>query len=158
MDLKKNNALTLVEVMITTLILAVAIGAIYSSLSTGNVSWQKYTNKMATQTKARLALEKMSKELREGSSISISQTATSASISFTRLGIGTITYSWTNTGGNANKILRTFGVVPTVLADYISALSFTNDAQSVTINITATKASALGASDSFSLKEKIAMR
>ena len=153
-----NSGISLVEMMVTVAIFAVLVGALYSGFSAGSISWRTYENNIATQREARQALLNMRRELREASGISITQDSDSATISFTRTDVGGVTYSWSTTGGDANKIIRQFGGVDTVLANSISALSFTSDATSVTINITATKSSTGGQPGTFNLVEKVALR
>lgn len=153
-----DRGISLVEVMVTVAILTVLIAALYAGFSSGHISWRTYENNITTQREARQALLNMKKELREASGITITQDADSATISFTRLDVGNITYSWNSAGNDANRIIRQLNGANTILANSISALSFTSNANSITINITATKSSAGGGQGWFTLTEKVALR
>ncbi|MFA5060304.1 MAG: hypothetical protein WC676_06735 [Candidatus Omnitrophota bacterium] len=163
MKLRNIHALTLVEVMVTTGILAVIIIALQTVFTTGNMSWQTFEGKVTAQRQARLALMAMSQELREASNISRTETASSVSFTFSREGVGTVVYSWTTTGNDAGKLLRTADGTTRTLASDISTLSIlpipdVADPTTITINLTATKQMSNGQISSVALKEKIALR
>ena len=152
------SGFTLVEILISSVIFAMLVGALYSVFSVGNAAWVKYDCSIATQRQARQALSQMTKELREASSISITQTTDNATISFYRSGVGSISYIWNATGTNAKRILRSYSAIPTIVAEDISALAFTDHSNAVTIELTSAKQAPTGGTLEFSLKEKVALR
>ncbi len=158
MILHRKKAFTLVEMMISTAIFAALIGALYTVFASGKFSWASFENKVIVQREVRQALSKMNKELREASGISLNQYAGNTTLNFTKGALGTVTYQWSNTGSDANAILRTNQSATTIIAHNISLLSFTSDASSITIDITALKGLWGGAVNSYHLKQKIALR
>ena len=155
--LLRKNGISLVEAMMTTLIIAVAIGAFHTILNSSGMSLRTYESKITSQREARQSLLRMTKELREASGISITQDANSATLSFTREG-SAISYQWANSGPSAYRLLRYEGVIPAVVASNISALSFTDNTDAVTVNVTASKTAYGGKTSSFNLVERIALR
>ncbi len=150
--------MSLVEVMVGTVIFMSMMAGAYAAFLTGNRSWSTYENNVALQREARGAILAMVPELREAESIVITQSSGSSTISFSTETLGSVSYSWSNSGGNANKIIRTVGSATRTLAQNISALSFTNSSSAILVDLTATKTPSLGAATSFSLKEKVALR
>jgi len=158
MILRQKSALTLVEMMISTLIFTAVVASLYTLFSSGKFSWATYENRIIVQREARQALARMGKELREASGIAITQSAGNTTLNFTREDQGAVVYQWNDTGADANRILRTLDGTTTILANSISLLSFASDATSITIDITATKALWGGGASSFHLKQKVALR
>lgn len=159
MNINNKKAISLVEILVATLIFTVILAGLYTAFATGNQSWNKYENNITLQRAARGALTSMSKELREASNITITQDSSSATISFNRPKISSsISYTWTTTGIDANRIIRSDSTTTKVLGQNISALSFTDFTNAIEINITANKTQTAGPVSSFNLKEKVAIR
>ena len=158
MILKNSRAISMVEIMVTTVIITLIIGSLHSLLSSGRMSWGSYENKLAVQRDARQALSRLSRDLREASGVSVTQDSGNATISFTKSDLGSVSYAWTNSGSDAKKLLRTFQSVSTTIATNISAISYTATASSVLVNVTASKTDTSGKTATFQLVEKIALR
>gem|GEM_PF-2118691 len=149
------------EMIITTLLVVFIFGALHSSFLGGNSTWQTYNGKVKTQGDARNALLFMTKELRPGSGITVTQNTSSATVNFVRENGGAASFSWSNSGGTANQIVFQTQATSRIIANNISALSFTyNDVEPkwIIVTLTATKQMPRGNIASFSLKEKVTLR
>lgn len=146
------------EVLVSVLIFSFMAAGLYGAYNSSKQAWQNNDNNVLLQREARKALLVMVPELRQASGITITQNSTSATISFTHSSLGSVTYSWSTSGANANKIIKQTSTVTRTLADNISALSFSNPSGAVIINLTATKTQTTGQVASFSLTEKVAIR
>ena len=150
-----RRAFTLLEMMVSVLIFTIAIGLFHMGYSTGNASFRSTEAKITAQRAARQTMDNMARELRGATNIAITQDADSSQISFERTGYGTIEFSWSNTGNSANQVLRND---VKIVGHNISALSFTDNSDALTIDLTATETTPQGKSISSNLKEKIAFR
>ena len=153
-----HQGLSLVEVLVTVLILTMLVGVVYAGFSAGSMSWQTYQSNIVAQQQVRKVLETIKRDLREGSGISITQSASSVTLSFSKTNGDSITYTWTNTGNQATRVIRQINGTSTVMANYITGFSLTNNTTSITVDITATKTSPGGHAGALNLKEKIALR
>jgi len=159
MNRKLNNrGLSLVEILVSMLILAMLMGVVYTGFSAGYMSWQTYQSNIITQQQVRKVFETLKRDLREASNISITQDGTNTNLSFSKTSGDSIDYTWTNTGDDANQVIREVNGSGTPIANSISAFTLTDNTTSVTVTISATKSSATGQDGAFSLKEKIALR
>ena len=150
-----KRAFTFIEMMVSMLIFIIAIGLFHMSYSTGNISFRETEAKINAQRAARQAMENMVRELRGATNVAITQDSDSAQISFAYDSYGTIVFAWSNTGSSANQILRNS---VKIIGHSISALSFTDNADAITIDLTATETTLQGESISSHLKEKVALR
>ncbi len=157
--MKKFNAggFTLVEMLFSLMIFIIIVGGLYTAFNSGSRAWSKYQNNITLQRDARGALTVMTKDMREATGLSITQNATSAAVSFST-SLGSVSYSWTTTGGNANKIIRVNGAMTRTIANNISALAFTDSTSAVLVDITASKPQTTDQVSNFRLREKIAKR
>ena len=158
MNTKVKKSFTLVELLITIAISTFILYALHTSYITGNRAWKTYDSRVNTQRQTRQALTYMAKELREASGVAIVQNANSSTLSFSRDGVGAISYAWSNSGNDANEIIRTLGATPKILATDISSLSFTDNTGSITIDLTSTKTTPARETITFTMREKVAMR
>ncbi|MFH1360811.1 MAG: hypothetical protein ABIJ41_07265 [Candidatus Omnitrophota bacterium] len=150
-----NFGFSLVEVLFTVAIIIFVVSLLYSSFSTGNLSWQQYQCSTEVQRQARQALVTLARELREAENFSIvTQDANNVEVNFSRDGYGAITFAWATSGAQANQILRNDNVI----AHDISALSFIDNTTSVTINVTASATPPNGNPISLNLKKKVTLR
>ncbi len=70
--MKITKAFTLIELMIAMAIFSIILGAIYSVLSMGRTSYYTGDIQIAVQQEARKAMDKMTREIREASSVNLS--------------------------------------------------------------------------------------
>lgn len=97
----------------------------------------------------------MSNELREAKNISINKDEHqhSITINFERPGVGDVSYSWSDTGENADRIIRKNGDNSRILASQITYLSFDQPLDNeIIFEVTA------GKDKQYDLQEKIALR
>lgn len=160
MKITNTQATSFTEILITITIFTIIFGAILGSLDSGNMLGDNYDDNIAVQREVHKALLAMSKELREANNVSVLQDANNASINFSRPVIGNISFSWSTTGGNANRIIRQDPTSSRILANDISSLSFANTDLSVEviINVTAAKTSLQGNSIDFTSTKKVMLR
>ena len=145
---------TLVEALMTTLIMAVILGAILMILLSGSESWQVNSAQVEANQEVRKAMEWMKQELIQGGSSTITNVPADGTwyptITFkTASGVsgGVITWS-SNTiqylrgGTNSQQLLRRSGGVDKVIAIDMQALQFRRQSSSanvVEINVQAQK-------------------
>jgi len=149
-----KSAFTLTEILVVVAIIVVVIGLVHTSFLSGNMSGRVYETRITVQREARKALSNLVRELREASDVEVTSGAGTTEINFSRTGFGAITYSWSDSGVNENQLLRNNEVV----ASYISTLSFDDNTDSVTINLTSTKTIPPDQEVNIVLKEKVALR
>ena len=143
------------EMMVSVLIFIIAIGLFHMSYSAGNISFGTTEAKVNAQRAARQAMDNMVRELRGATNIAITQDSDSSQISFNHAIYGAVDFAWSSTGSSANQILRNS---VKIIGISISALSFTDNSDAITVDLTATETTSQGNSISSNLKEKIALR
>ena len=153
MNLNKKKGFSLVEILIASVVFALIIGAMYTGLQAGQISWKTYGNNIVTLRDARNVLMIMAKELREAASGNpvVTTVPSSVTLVFTRPDVGVITYIWTV----ADNTISRQG---TTIASNISSLSFDESADYITINLIATKETPGGQASNLTLKKKVALR
>ncbi len=70
--MKNGKAFTLIEIMIALAIFSIILGATYSVLSMGRSSFYTGDIQIVVQQEARKAMDKMTREIREASSVNLS--------------------------------------------------------------------------------------
>lgn len=158
MKLNNPKALTFIEVIFAVAIFTIMIGSLFEVFSLGKMFWVTQENKITVQREVRQALTRMAKELREGSNVNVVPGVSSITVTFTRQDVGDITYQWSSTGSNAQKILRTLNGNTSIVADNISLISASHDSNSVTVRVRATKNYKGGRVVTYELEEKVALR
>ncbi len=159
MKIKSKRAVSLVEVLIAIGIFSFVVAGLYAAFNVGGRTWIIYNNSVMLQQEARRSLFAMVSELREAKNILITKDPDGLKINFLHPGVGVVSYSWTDKGSDANKIIREHNAKKRILANNISSLSFdypTNN--SITIEITALIMPRAGQAMSFHLQEKVALR
>ena len=156
MKLTTVRSITLVEILITTLILTFVVGGIYAAYLTGNRSWDFYNSSTSLQSELRRALPAMVRELREASDILITEEPNQTTLNFTRYPVGAVKYQWTNTGPQAFQIVRKTNTSERILGRNISRMSVHYDINTVNISLSATDPKTT--SNTYSLKGKTVLR
>lgn len=159
--LECQSGFSLAEMIITTLLVIFIFAALHTSFLGGNSTWQTYNGKVRVQNDARNALLFMTKELRQGSGITVTQDTNNTTVNFTREAGGAASFSWSTSGSDANRIIFQTQSGSRIIANNVSALSFNyNDTEPkwILVTIAATKQMPRGNMASFSLKEKVALR
>jgi hypothetical protein len=151
--MRKQSALTLVEVLISVVISAVLLESIYMILFLGQKSWNDYSANILPRQEARHGLISMVSELREAKNPLIVTDEHSVRINFERQLVGAVSYLWSDTGEEAGKIIRINNERQRVLAKNISSLSFVSPVDTQ-IDI----ALGAGKKNDFILKEQVAIR
>jgi Tfp pilus assembly protein PilW len=158
-DTKKG--VTLTEAMISTVLFTFLMTGLYASLEAGRLSFSTQSKSVTAQQEVRKAIDQLSRELRSVESASVSNSSSAASLSYTHPTEGTVSYTWTNDTGdpNAMRLLRTNSTSSRIIAQNISAVSFTNNLDNYIINITASADADMGGpAESFQLIKKIGVR
>lgn len=151
--MKKNKGFTLLEIIIVLFLFSIIFAGIFSVLATGRNSWNAGESQIGVQQACRNGLDSMVKELRQASASTIADVpangASYSSITFqipASIGAGGITWSnsiqYSRGGLNGMQLLRTQSGNQRVLANNISALSFSRLAAEpnvVNVSITAQK-------------------
>ena len=147
-----NNGFTLVEILVSVLILGLLFAGIYAVLNVGNIIFREDVGLVELQQQARQAMSAMVKEIRESKSSVITLADTNTKIIFSvppavygNPWVGPISYyrdvNDTNNDGVVNQIIREY---PTgtrkILANDITALSFSITGKVVVVELAAKKA------------------
>jgi len=148
---------TFAETMVSTLIFSILAIAILSVLTIGQKAWHSDTGKVELQQQARLAMDGMTREIRESSSAGITQPAdgaNSARLDFTTAeAAGTISYYLEN-----NQLIREYPVgTEKILANDVETVDFSLSADVLIIQLDLGK-TVYGADLNFSLKEQVRLR
>lgn len=126
-NLRSGDGFTLIELLISILILSVIMTAIFSFLWGVTRYWKSGQNAADVTENARLGLNRMTRELKQGSLVSF---AGSNQVTFTvNFGMGneTVTYGFTSgSGGEPGLVWRTSGTGPQVsLIENVDTVQFT---------------------------------
>jgi len=153
-----NTGHTLTETIMSMAIFTIIIAGIYSTLYVGNISWAVQDVSVNVQSQARRVIGRMTQDLRVGQNIVITQDADNVAIALTRSG-SAITYSWTTDAGSTqNQLIRAVDGTAVVVAADISALSLTETASDVKIDLTISAQSNLKQTMNYSLVGNVAKR
>ncbi|MDO8674768.1 MAG: prepilin-type N-terminal cleavage/methylation domain-containing protein [Candidatus Omnitrophota bacterium] len=156
--MRTNSGFSMVEMLVVVGIFTMMMAGLYTALAAGNVSWQASENGVAIQRDARNALWVMAKDLRKGSGAAITQSVGSTTLIFTHPTDGSVTYTWSDSGANAKKLIRQMTASSRILANNISALTFTDQTTSILISTTVTRSPTVGPSASLTLSQEVAYR
>ena len=147
--MKTTKAFTLIELMIAMAIFSIILGAIYSVLSMGRTSYYTGDIQIAVQQEARKAMDKMTREIREASSVNLSD-------GYPFL-IQTNRIKYEVNSGQLQKIIE--GGSTTVLANDVGNVQFTLiGGDMVYITLTTQKNTVLGRSLSADLTSQVKLR
>ena len=147
--MKTTKAFTLIELMIAMAIFSIILGAIYSVLSMGRTSYYTGDIQIAVQQEARKAMGKMTREIREASSVNLSD-------GYPFL-IQTNRIKYEVNSGQLQKIIE--GGSTTVLANDVGNVQFTLiGGDMVYITLTTQKNTVLGRSLSADLTSQVKLR
>ena len=156
--MKKNGGFSMVEMLVVVAVFTMIMAGLFTTLVTGNTLWRSSEDAVAIQRDARNALWQMTKDMRKGSGAVVTQSSGSTAVSFTHPTDGNVTYTWANSGANANKLIRQTATVSRTLANYISTLTFTNQTTSMLISMTVTRSSQPGPSQNLTMSQEVAYR
>lgn len=158
MNIAGKKGLTLVEVLVVALLSTVVMAGIYSTFIVGNRAWSYYNDSVLIKKEARRALFRMASELREAENVRVIQSPDGNTLHFYREAEGPVTYDWSRTGKDADRVIRRDRVNSRIIAQYITELSYSDLKDAIVVDITASKQKAAGDIVKISLKEKIALR
>ncbi len=157
--MKRKAGFSLVEMMIVVAIMVVLMVGLYTVLNTGNALWQESENEVAIQRDARNVLWNIAKDMRMASGADIEQAAGTSSLTFSHPTEGEIVYTWSDSGGNANRILRQSPSKTRIVANNISALTFTDQgSSSLLVNVTVSRSLKPGTVSSFNASQEVTYR
>jgi len=92
---------TLIELMIVVVILGLITLGLVTFFGGGMRSWISGQFQLAAQREARIALDRMVKEVREGDSIDDSSDSNTIKVDYNVLGKTSVTYDWNGTSGES---------------------------------------------------------
>lgn len=169
---------SIVELLVVMAIFTIICGAIFASLSSGNVLWDTGSNQARIEQEVRKSVEKIYRELKETSSSRVTIGGGGTSITFqvpvdsdndgdiiddsgqVEWGVNTITYL--RGGTNNLQLIRRSGGIDTILANDISALTFTGvpavNPTVVRISVTAQKTTLAQRSLTSTLTSQVQLR
>jgi prepilin-type N-terminal cleavage/methylation domain-containing protein len=135
----KKLGFTLVEVMLVAVLLSILLGSIFAVLNTGRISMSAGETQLTIQQECRRGLNSMVKELRQSSSLKITDVPANGvnytSITFqipANISMNSTTWSssiqYSLGGLNGTQLIRTQPGAQRILANYISSVIFTRSA------------------------------
>ncbi|MCD6539829.1 MAG: hypothetical protein J7K37_03915 [Candidatus Omnitrophica bacterium] len=157
--MKNKDSFTLMEILVTTFILSLIIICAASIFYLGDLNWRRDSILLELQQEARIAIDRMSRELRqaESSSIIIGNEGKNISFSIPDLSGGTYDINY-YLDINSNQIIREYPAGTTqILGNNVSSLNFSLSGDTLIITLQVSK-NLRGNPLSFSLKEKIKLR
>ena len=154
---------SLVEILVSVLILSFLIAGIFMVLNVGDMSYSTDMGLIHLQQQARLAMDGMTRELRQADADSIIDPEGADSITFNAplalnptQWIGPITYQL---DANQNQIIRTLAGVPQkIVGNNISSLSFDKNDNILDIELTCQITTTRRRDLSLSLREQVRLR
>jgi prepilin-type N-terminal cleavage/methylation domain-containing protein len=151
---KTRQGLTLVEVLISVVILSFLVVAILTVLRVGEMNWREETALVSLQQDIRQSIDSMLKEIRQSNATDVTVSGGGTRIDFFIPDVSNaIAYYLTG-----DQIIREHPVGTTkVLANDINALTFTETGDTVIVQISATRLVS-GRNVNFSLTEKVRLR
>jgi len=158
MKLTNKSGFTMTEVLISTVIFSFIMAGLLSVLLAGNASWTTNNAAVTAQREARKAITYMTSDMRVVSGASVSQTSDDVTLIFTHPNDGTVTYSWSTSGSDANRIIRTTSSAAKIVAQSITAFAVTDSTNDITIDLISTTQNNQGQLQPFQLVKKIAKR
>jgi len=158
MRIKAQNGFTLTELMVSMAIFTIIIAGLCSTLLVGNISWEVHAANANTQNQARITIETMARDLRVAQGLLIIQDADNVAVTFSRPGVGNVTYAWSTSGASPNQVIHTTDTATRIVARDISALSLADSVDDVTINVTANILTNSNKNIAFGLISKVAKR
>ncbi|MFC1753009.1 PilW family protein [Thermoproteota archaeon] len=169
MKIQNNHAFTLIEVMNVLVVCSILFLLTFGVFSSGDRLWLTADASMVNQIEVRKALLDMCRTIRGGEGITIvppdnPNPAASNGITFVDLYGETITYSFIDSGSDAQTILETRGASTTrTLANNIKRIWFTKKDTSdaltrVIIDITAETETIKDDTTQFNLKKMVTLR
>jgi len=154
-----KKSYTLLEAMITALIMTAVLAGIYTTFILGNRSWAYYNDSIASKQEVRRALFVMANELREAKNVLIvTEEEAGLRMNFYKPSTGVVSYVWERAGENAHRIIRKNYSRERILANDITNLSFEYLVDSILIEVETTKVPFTGPSMTYRLREKVALR
>lgn len=153
MKFKRLKGLTLIEAIIVTLLFSIVLASLFTILRAVNISWESGGSQLSVQQEARRAINAMAKELRQARTLTIAGTPADGTNHSTIIfnipeTISESGVTWSSNiqyalgGLNNAQLIRTQNGGQRVMANYISALSFSRDPSAIdviNISITAQK-------------------
>ena len=131
---KKNRGMVLAEFLVTALLFSFIVAGFYTVLGVGNTTYATDTNYLDLQQQGRNILDRISREVREASSV----TVTVLSSSSDRLTFSTPNKSGIQYYRSGNNLIREYpsGTTKTIATD-ITYLKFTSSSKLLTISLKA---------------------
>ena len=152
--MKNKNGFTVVEIMVCIVIISFIVLGIYDIMIVGGKSWNTDMGRLDLQQESRLAMDGMTRELREGSKSAVSRTDGGAKIEFSHPeATGSIKYYIED-----GKFIREYPASnKKILANDASSLNFSRSGDVIEVQLDSGK-TVLGKNLAFSLEEKVRMR
>lgn len=152
-----RSGLTLVEVLVSVALISLIMIGIYETLIIGNKSWNQDMGMLDLQQDARLAMDGMVREIRQGNSSDVSITDNGAVVEFSLPDAGA-TENIRYYLNNDNQLIREHPEgTEKILADDVNSVNFLLNADVLSLQIDMAK-TVQGQDLSFSLKEKVRFR
>lgn len=150
----RRQGTTFIELVIVVSILAIVFSVALNALVVGDSAWRLEMGYTILQQNLRLAMERISRELRQAQNSTITITNGGKNISFSHIaGNHSISYYLDSQG----QIIRSYNGTNYIVAQFIQNINFSHSNDVVTVSITGLK-NIKGRPITFSLVEKIQVR
>ena len=154
---RSKKGLTLVEVLISVVILSFLVVAILTVLRVGEMNWREETALVSLQQDTRQSIDGMLKEIRQSNTTDVTVSDGGARIDFFIPDVSN-TIAYYLGGDDGDQIIREHPAGATkVLANDINVLNFSLVGETIIVGVGATKTEG-GRNIIFSLTEKVRLR
>jgi len=155
MKLQSRKAFNLAEVIVAVAISTAVLAGVYETFIVGNRTWMYYSNTIIKKQDLRRAAYAMANELREAKDVFIIEEPGSVTVNFMVPLSGLVSYTWSEDGDEAGRVIRTNYKQKRVLANNITALSFEQPAHDcIYFHLEADKKNELRLSQKVALRHK----
>lgn len=160
MKIHTRQGVSLVEVMMTTLLSVSILAGIYATFIVGERAWRYYTDSIMIRQQVRMALLVLTNELREakGALVVKEEAPPGVRLNFLRPSAGQISYLWSSSGKDADKLIRQDDLGTRVIANNISSVDYLITDDSILVDISATSRPKTGQPVDLNLREQVALR
>lgn len=154
------QGLTLVEVLVTTVLSISILAGIYATFLVGERTWRYYVDSIMVRQQVRMALFVLTNELREakGALIVKEEVPPGVRLNFLKPSAGQISYLWSGSGEDADKLIRQDSSGKRVIANNISSVNYVITGDLISIDISAKSKPNVTRPIDLNLKEQVAFR
>jgi hypothetical protein len=158
--LKDNQqGISLVETLVTVMIMTMLLGAIYVTFLMGQRAWMYYDSSVSNRHGVRMAFYALVRDARDGKNfLIIKDDKGGVHLSFFRPGVGDVRYDWDAEGPQAHQLIRKENDRVRVLAKKINGFFVEQFPKNIYFKLSTVSKSIHGHVKGYSLEQNVALR